>query len=143
MNMSIAPPPSQLHINARHANATFQMCNQSPHLTLHIQLVRRSAACLIIHPLEKPDGLLCMYSFSVVRKLKAGIIYIGCSSRYVPQPSRTPRYFPLMFDQDTTDLDCALDRDSDSDLDLSIPEDGTTVAEYQQVTSVLVIMHEM
>ena len=100
-------------------------------------------ACLIIHPLEKPDGLLCMYSFSIVRKLKAGIIYIGYSSRYVPQPSCTPHYFPLMFDQDTTDSDRTLDSDSDSDLDLFIPEDGATVAEYQQVISILVVMHEI
>jgi hypothetical protein len=42
----------------RHADATFQRRNQVPCLTLHIQLVRRSEARLIIHTPAKPDGLL-------------------------------------------------------------------------------------
>ena len=69
---------------------------------------------------------------------------MGCSFRYVPQPSLTPRCFFVMSDRDATDSDRTLDHDdSDSDLILPIPEDGATTAEYQQVTFVLVVVHEM
>jgi hypothetical protein len=54
--------------------------------------------------------------------------------------SLTPCCFLMMSDQDATDSDHSLN--SDSDLILPIPEDGTTAAEYRQVTFVLVVAHE-
>jgi hypothetical protein len=132
---------------ARHADATFQRRNQSPHLTLHIQLVRCSEARLIIRIAAKLMGYYIQLNRAcftcAVRKLKPGIIYMGCSSRYAPQFSLTPHCFFVMSDRDATDSDRTLDHDnSDSDLILPIPKHSTTTAEYQQVMSILVAAHK-